>query len=183
MDGGFRYCAKLSLHRVPSHTLFIGKAQQSSATLDDQRAEERVIACQEVTIQRDTDTDSSNHLQIKAAKILSRLLKLINSVCVIYSVYVVVALYFSIPLKLIRPSLKVRAEGLVIGAGQYTFMVSVLISWYVYLYVGNIIRSPESKSYLKQLIVDPCFVDADFIGARASFVHDISSEDLIDFDL
>jgi hypothetical protein len=97
MDGGFRYCAKLSLHRVPSHTLFIGKAQQSSATLDDQRAEERVIACQEVTIQRDTDTDSSNHLQIKAAKILSRLLKLINSVCVIYSVYVVVALYFSTP--------------------------------------------------------------------------------------
>ena len=178
---GFSLLCKTITVDVPCHTLNSGQAQQASATLADQQAEESDIASQDVTIQSDVDTDNLNHLQNKAAQTLSTLLKQINIAGIIYSVYVVVALYFPTPLNLFRPPLKTRAKGLVFGAGKFTFMVSVLIGWYVYLYVGNIIRSPEFKIYLKNVIVDPCFVDGDFIGARASFVHDVC-EDLIDFE-
>ena len=173
-------CKTITLD-VPCHTLNSGQAQQASSTLDDQREEERDIANQDVTIQSDADTDDLNHLQNKAAKILSTLLKQINIAGIIYSVYVVVALYFPTPLTLFRPPLKTRAKELMFGAGKFTFIVSVIIGWYVYLYIGNILRSPEFNIYLKNVIVDPCFIDGDFIGARASFVHDVC-EDLIHFE-
>mmetsp|Transcript_9128 Transcript_9128/g.10582 ORF Transcript_9128/g.10582 Transcript_9128/m.10582 type:complete len:693 (+) Transcript_9128:321-2399(+) len=180
-DWGLSILCKTITVDVPCHTLDSSKAEQSSATLDDHRAEERDIANQDVTIQSDADKDSLNHLQNKAAKILGRLLKQINIAGIIYSIYIVMALYFPTPLQLFRPPLMTRAKGLMFGAGKVTFIVIVLIGWNVYIHVSDIIRAPEFKIYLKNVFVDPCFVDGDFIGARASFVHDVC-EDLINFE-
>ena len=165
---------------VPCHTLN-NKDEDALSSLDKYREEEREISDENVTIESDADPDDLKHLQNKSAKILTTLLKQINIAGVIYSVYVVIALYFPIPLKLFRSPLKVQATQLIFGAGKYTFIAIVLIIWYGYHYLGNLIRSPEFNIYLKNIIVDPCFVDGKFIGERATFVRDVCS-DLIEFE-
>jgi len=126
----------------------------------------------EPSIESDADVSALDQLNQRSAAFVQRLLDQIDIAGSLYSIYVVITLFFPTPLILFRPPLAVRGKQLFCGIRKYTFISTLLILYWGYEYFFKLLALPEVQIFLKNLVTDPCFLDGDFIKDRTAIVRE-----------
>lgn len=139
------------------------------------------LQANETAIESDASVEDLDHLEQNSVDIVKTLLVQIDLAGTLYSVYMVVALFFPTPIVLFRPDMLVMLKKVFFGVGKYTFIVTVLVAYWGYEYIGKLLNMPEVQIFLNNLQTDPCFLDADFIRNRTQVVQNVCNE-LIDFE-
>ncbi len=167
----FGVCCKTItlLETCPPHTWDDEIEKLQNYRVEQRRRRDR----QQEIPESDADLDNLGFLQQKSTETLNKILYQVNIAGTVYSFYRCVALFFPSPLRLFRSSLLVKAKQLVFGAEQYTFVATVVIVWWTYGYIADIISAPEFKIYIKNFVTDPCFLDGSFLKERAQYVYGI----------
>ncbi len=124
--------------------------------------------------------------QQRSTIIVGDLLKQINIAGTLYSLYVCVGLFFPSPLRLFRPAITVRMKQILFGVDKKTFIILVLVIWWLYQYVEIVTSSYQEHNravtaYIRNLIKDPCFLDTRFVAKRYEVWNEMCT-DLTNFE-
>jgi len=123
-------------------------------------------------IESDADINGLNQLNQQSTALVQRLLRQIDIAGSLYTIYVVITLFFPTPIVLFRPSLTIRGKQLLCGVQRYIFIVTVLIIYWGYDNLFRYLAHPEVQIFFKNLVTDPCFIDSDFIHNRTDVVRE-----------
>ncbi len=132
-------------------------------------------------LQEDTDKFDKDDLRRRSAEFVDDMLKQINTAGTLYSIYVCLGLFFPSPLRLFRPSMAVRAKQIVFGVDKMSFIVIVLLIWWLLKYIEIITSSfddhrREISSYIQNFVYDPCFLNVSFVTERYKIWNDVCSD-------
>jgi len=129
----------------------------------------------------DASDEDLQALQNSSAQILGVLLNQIDVAGTVYSLYMIVALFFPAPMLMYRPSIKIQAKKLLFGSERYAFICTFVLVWWVLKYINILLHTPELKIYFANLFTDPCFVDGEFLQKRYEIVRDTCSK-LVEYE-
>lgn len=124
------------------------------------------------TIESDVDVSALDQLNQRSAALVQRLLRQIDIAGSLYSLYLVITLFFPTPIVLFRPSLTIGCKQLFCGVQKYIFIFAVLIIFWGYDYFLRYLTHPEVQIFIKNLVTDPCFIDGEFIQNRTDVVRE-----------
>ena len=93
----------------------------------------------------------------------------------------VIALFFPTPMVLYKPSIINTMKTLLFGVRKYTFIITVLVIYWVSDYANVVLSNPDIHIFLRNIVTDPCFLDTDFIRNRTEIVSNTCKE-LIDIE-
>ncbi|GFH50143.1 hypothetical protein CTEN210_06619 [Chaetoceros tenuissimus] len=139
------------------------------------------LQADEVAFESDASVDNLDHLKQESAEMIQRLMKQFDVAGTMYSIYMVVALFFPTPMVLYRPSIVNTMKTLLFGVRKFTFIITVLVIYWVSDYATMILNQPEINIFLGNIRSDPCFLDADFIRGRSEIVSN-TCNDLINIE-
>ena len=110
-----------------------------------------------------------------AAEVAETILFQVDVASLLYVGYALVGLFIPVPLVLYKSPLMSRVKRAAFGADKGTFLI-VLAIWWGYGYFREILFSPELAIYFRNLQLDPCYVDPDFLLTRKRRLADVCSE-------
>ncbi|KAI2497304.1 hypothetical protein MHU86_17177 [Fragilaria crotonensis] len=92
----------------------------------------------------------------------------------IYSVYVIVALFFPTPLRVFRLPYMVAIKRFLFGADQKMFIIIFVSSIWIYKYVMEYLTDPDLAIVLANFLRgDPCYLDGKYVYERFAIIDEI----------
>ena len=92
----------------------------------------------------------------------------------IYSIYVLVALFFPSPLRVIRLPYWIAIKRFLFGAEQRKFIIIFVSSLWIYKYLTEYLRDPDFVIILNNFLRgDPCYLDGKYVYERFAIIDEI----------
>lgn len=111
-----------------------------------------------------------------AAELAEMILFQVDVASLLYVSYALVGLFIPVPLVFYKSPLMTRVKRAAFGADKNAFVLIVLAIWWGYAYFREILFSPDLAIYFRNLQLDPCYVDPEFLLARRKMLADTCSE-------
>ena len=152
------------------------KDVSNEAALNSYR-KQQVLSAVEQDLGNFTETsgvpDSAN---AAAAELAELILFQVDVASLLYVGYSLVGLFIPVPLLLYKSPRMVRIKRAAFGADNSTFIVMVLALWWGYEYFRGVLFSDEIAMYFRNIQLDPCYVDPDFVLARKRRLEAVCGE-------